>query len=95
MNREMNKGFPKFVLWENVDYHEQTTEYFAKVKGLPSTRLNPKVSIIIEHMTANTQLKCLDQIVEVLRLEPSIAHGCLQGSCQALLANLWIGHYNK
>ncbi len=50
----MNKGFPKFVLWENVDYHEQTTEYFAKVKGLPSTRLNPKVSIIIEHMTANT-----------------------------------------
>lgn len=51
MKREVNRKFPKFVFWENVDYHEQITKYFAKVRGLLGTSLNPKVSIIIEHMT--------------------------------------------
>jgi hypothetical protein len=64
MKKEVNREFPKFVPWENVDYHEKTTKYFAKVKGLPSTSLNPKISIIIEHMTTK-------DIVEVFGLDCS------------------------
>jgi len=42
MKKEVNREFPKFVPWENVDYHEKIIEYFAKVKGLLSTSLKPQ-----------------------------------------------------
>ncbi len=72
----MNRKFPKFVLWENADYHEQTTKYYAKVKGLPITSLNPKVSIIIEHMIAKDIVELFGPDCQVLKPQPSIAHGC-------------------
>jgi hypothetical protein len=76
MKREVNREFPKFVLWENVDYHEQITKYFAKVKGLPGTSLNPKVNIIIEHMIAKYIVEMFGLDCSSFKPEPSLAHGC-------------------
>jgi hypothetical protein len=51
--REMSTKFPKFPPWDHVDYHEQTVEFFATIKELPTRGLNPKFGINSEHVTTS------------------------------------------
>jgi hypothetical protein len=69
MKREVNKKFPP---WEHIDFHEQIINYFATIKKLPNMGLNPKLSIINEHVTIFNIEKVLGQIVLVLKQQTYI-----------------------
>jgi hypothetical protein len=47
----MNRKFLEFSRWGHFDYHEQIVGYFATVRELPSTDLNPKFGITNGHVT--------------------------------------------
>lgn len=88
----MNKKFPP---QEHINFHEQIINYFATIRKLPNMGLNPKLSIINEHVTIFNIEKVLGQIVLVLKQQTYIYTWIIRESQSNFLANIWIDPHHK